>query len=493
MKENVIMPNERNKSSEQRKYLLELQFLRNDTFIRRKRTLYAIISVFFGTYFTLVFYPGILYGDSIQRWFAVMQILAGVYNHDFSEIVSHLSITPVFFMALLYLFTFSFAAFTLVQAVFFFFSSFLMIDKFVRHSKPVVIVLFIFCPIFYAFSIYHEMSVGCVIGINFGLLLLLNEKLMYFKNWKITRKISYAVWLLACYYVAFGFRQNALTIFPVIVMVSIYLYQKYKDRLLLILQIGCVCFSMFFVSLFPSLLGINVLDGSSYGLAWEILSIIQKMPEEKQVQYSDYLDFIADGYTVSALAVNPAESSNVNVIWGPLGENSLPIPYNAVQIRRKYFNLAFTETSYFLKTKRYFIGGILGIREPLVDDEYPYNWHDAMNNFGMVDNYLRYLFVLSYHKFHEIIPLFRIPWIWFCIGLVFVVWQFIKTGKGYSFGSLALYLLSVFYYAAFLINTQSFEFRYFFPSFYYMFIVLADSVAMILYKLFSRLRKKETT
>jgi len=536
---NVIMPNEQNESSELRKYLLDLRFLHNNAFTQRKRMLYVLISLLLGIYFTLVSYPGGLNADSYTRWNQAYTMVQMIYHFDFSgkkpvktlippiitptektydvpssapdyslkpkESTSDVpsstpdysrktvdknswhNITPQFFMALLYAFTYNVAAFTLVQAIFFFLSTFLMIDKFVYHNKTLVIVLFIICPLFYHYSVAHEMAVGCVIGINFCLLLLFDDKLTNFKCWSVIAKIFYVVGLFTCCYIAFGFRPNAFTICPIIITVSIYLYKKYKDKMLLTLQIGCVCIGLFFVNIFPTILGITILNSSSPGFVWEILSVIQEMPEEKQNQYNEYLDFIAgEGCTIDALAVN-SKSSSVNPwLWDIMGMSRIGNKTVRKKITQKYLHLAFAEPNYFFRMKLYFVGRILGIQEPVYGAAYDYNLADQMQLIGMVDNPLRYWFVQSYIKFQGITIVFHRPWIWFCIGLMLVIWQLIKTDKEHSTGSLILYLLSVFYYAAFLINTQSFEFRYFFPSFYFLFIVIADSVTTIWYQLFLR-------
>ena len=470
----------------------ELNILRNETYKQRKIMLFAIISLFLGIYFTLVFYPGVLYSDSYTRWDTAKYILYSAYNFDFSNIHTWVSITPQFFMAFLYALTFNYATFTLIQSILFFFSSFLMIDKFVYNYKIIVLALFIICPIFYGYSVYHEMSTGCIIGINFGILLLTNENLKNWPNWKMILKIVYFSALFLCFYVTFGFRQNAFTIFPAIILTIIYLYKKYKNKLLSILQIAIIGFSLLFVSLFPAILKINVYSSSSAGFVWEILSTIQEMPKDKQAKYNDYLDFISgDGSTSEALVLN-SKSGSVNPwLWSIFTVQNIGDKNIRSKIQNRYMYFVFNETNYYLNTKFYFIGRNLGIIQPLNNPEYNYNRREQMHHYGMLDNGLRHWFVNSYNKFQEVTVVFRIPWIWFVIGLLAVIFQFFKAERNHFLGTLLLYLIAIFYYSAFIINTQSFEFRYFFPAFYMLFIITADSIGTIIYDV-TNLNKRRT-
>jgi hypothetical protein len=235
------------------------------------------------------------------------------------------------------------------------------------------------------------------------------------------------------------------------------------------------------------MLGIKVLDSSSSGFVWEILSVIQEMPEDKQKDYGNYLDFIADdGSTLKALAANNKSASVNRWQWDIFGVSKLGSKNTKKEILRRYANLIIHEPKYCLKTKLYFTGRTLGITEPLADKGFDYNRADRMQSLGMVDNKLRRKFVDGYNKFQDFFVISRIPWICFLIGLLCVIWQFIKADRKHFSGTLTLYLIAVFYYGAFIINTQSFEFRYFFPSFYFLFIITADTVFTIIRRYMSK-------
>lgn len=446
-----------------------------------------LISLILAIYLLLVSYPGVLYSDSYGRWDTAKAILLGAYNSDLSTISSWLSITPSFFMAILYAFTFNIASFTLVQAFLFFFSSFLLINRLTNYKNTIIKSIFVICPIFYGYSVYHEMSIGFLVGFNIGFLLLFYKPLEEFNYWNKSKKVLYLFGLFVSFYITFGFRQNAFTILPVLLTIIIFFYFKYRKKTLMILQLTTICFSVIFVSLFPKILGIRVYSSSPAGFVWEILSTIQLMTNEKQLEYNNYLDFIAgDGCTKSALQVNNDISVN-SWLWEIFTSSKIGDEKNQKEIFNRYINLFINEPNYFLKNKLNFIDRNLGISTPLMNAEYDYNRWDRLQNYGMVDNIYRHFFVDSYNKFIDTNHIFRIPWIWFVLGLIATIYSFKFTKEAYTY--LFLYFTSIFYYGAFLINSQSFEFRYFFPSFYMLFIIILTSLMNFINKVFKLIIK----
>ena len=156
----------------------------------------AILSI----YFTFVSYPGVLYSDSYGRWDTAKYLVATLLSGNKTAITSWLSITPQFFMAVCYALTGAYGFYTLVQAFFFFLSSFLVIDRFTSQCKLATCILFCLCPLFYGFSVYHESSVGCVIGLNFALLLTCSESLHQYSTWSRSHKICYWAQLVFSFY-----------------------------------------------------------------------------------------------------------------------------------------------------------------------------------------------------------------------------------------------------------------------------------------------------
>ena len=395
-------------------------------------------------------------------------------------------------MALLFALTSNVVSFTILQSFLFFFTSILIIDKYVKNYTIFFMLLFIACPIFYGFSVYHEMSVMCLIAINTFIIIIysnrINERLQAFN---IRKKTLYFFVLTLVFYIIFGFRQNAFTIIPVILLIFIRLYNIYQKKLALSLRIIALAIGIISVSFVPRIFGIKaVYDSSPAGFVWEILSTIQIMPENKQKSYNTYLDYLVGvGGTKKALGVNSNTSVN-GWLWTVFRPEIIGNKENAQQIKKDYINLLMKEPRYFIRNKTNFFLKTLGVGFTLIDAEYNYNRNNKMQEFGMIDNMPRQLFVESYHKTHMLLPLIRKPYIIFTITLILLILGKGLLDRGLWLQMTDIYLISVLYYAAFLINNQSFEFRYFFPSFCYLVIVSIAIIDVIIKTTLDKIRIK---
>ena len=247
---------------------------------------------------------------------------------------------------------------------------------------------------------------------------------------------------------------------------------------MLLLQISAVVIGFMCVSLIPSVLGITVLNSSSAGFVWEILSTIQQLPETRQSEYAEYLDFLSHpGSTKEALAVNDFDSVN-GWLWDIFPPGTIGQSDNPKQILHSYIEMVLTEPKAYAKNKIAFIGRSLGIQQPTYDWGFYYDGRANLYQYGAVDNPVRKAFVDSYHRFHEMFPVFRMPYVWFLAGVSVLAYFYFRRRSRFRSGVL-LFFIATFYYGAFFINTQSFEFRYFFPSFYYLFLLVIPTLLQI--------------
>lgn len=468
-----------------------LDLVKIETHQQKKTLLFVFGALFLSIWLTLISYPGVLYSDSYERWRISKEILTSLHNKSFGTLESWLSVTPQFFMALLYQFTYNVASFTIVQSFLFFFTSFLIIDKYLGAYKIFCTFLFILCPIFYGFSVYHEMAVGCVIGINLFILLIYNEKInKKLNDSSVIYKILFLLILSFSFYIIFGFRQNAFTIIPVIVFIFIRIYKKIKNRALLFLNIGALIISIMGISQLPGILGFKTIyDSSSAGFVWEMLSTIQKMPSDKQQEYKEYLDYLGEkGDTERALQVNDGDSVN-KWLWSIFKTGVIGSKENSARIKRDYFSLLKNEPKYFISNKVNFIAKSMGVGYTLSDREFYYNSSEQMKNYGMVDNPLRKTFIESYNLTHRTLTVFRKPYLIFLITLFMLILSLKLWDKQVWMQMVELFLIALFYYGAFLVNNQSFEFRYFFPAFYYLIIILIACAGIIVRNIVNRIRR----
>ena len=178
------------------KYLTkEVKILKN-----KKIWAYLLLAVVLAGVCTYITYPGIYYSDSYTRWYLAENILAG----NSENLHNGLSVFPQYIMALVYKISGEYGLFSFIQAAAFYFTSFLVIDKLCAKVKWLWLLLFIACPLFYGFSVYLEMSVGVVAGVNIFILLALRTSAVLEKGrWgaRLLLMLGYA----ASYFIIFGF------------------------------------------------------------------------------------------------------------------------------------------------------------------------------------------------------------------------------------------------------------------------------------------------
>ena len=131
----------------------------------------------------------------------------------------------------------------------------------------------------------------------------------------------------------------------------------------------------------------------------------------------------------------------------------------------------------------YFINRTLGINQPLSNVEYYYDNNNIMRDYGMKDTTLRKIVVDSYNDFLDTFTFFRLPYLWFIVCTLSVLFKVRISKKDEYVPVILLYLVAVLYYAGFLVNTQSFEFRYFFPSFYILALIILSVLTDLVYRI----------
>lgn len=429
-----------------------------------------LLSVILAGVCTIIASPGIMYADSYGRVdfaYTITDCIKKALTGQRAAITakSWLTVTPSFFIAISRWLTGDIVLYTFVQACLFFLSSFLLIRRFHSPYKVLQYVLMAINPLFYAVSVYYEAGIGCVTGIVILILFLSTVDKC------VTRFDIVFGWLMivAASFITFGYRANAFTIIPVLV-VFIFLASG-KQVIQKICLMVAIVVGLLGTAILPRILNIDTMSSYSTGFVWEMFTTIQNMDSEKQKEYVDYLDEIGGtGSTEEAIALSSV--STVNSFLGCSNFDMLTLSEegNGKAAISKYFELWKREPVACLRTKWEFVRKTLGIGEPINCWEYGYNIYDRMEGLGFRDWKPREVFVNSYLLFHQYIAVLRYPWIVFTVTALLVGWSWIRK---YQSRQLYLFILgiAIFYYGAFLINTQSFELRYFYPSLYLIIIM----------------------
>ena len=438
-----------------------------------------IISLIMAAVCTFISYPGMMYIDSYSRitFVSVLkeQIIRLMSNNK-QVTFSWATVTPSYFIALCIELTGNVAFYTFCQAFAFYFMSFLVMRKIGGGYRFIQYIFFALSPLFYCAGVYCEAGIGSVTGIMaLFLILRTNDNFNSISDKVITL-------LLTSFFsfITIGFRANAVTVFPIIILLVLVkkICVKYK-----IIFVTAVVSGIFFAAFIPRALMIDTMSSATAGYVWETIMTIKNMDNGKQGKYMDYFDDLA-GAGSTASAVN---DTNEDLEW-----NICPMFYDGLnpvvlsqkgaseKILAKYFGMLKNEPMDWLRTRLHFAGRTLGINKELVLYEWFYDRDNNMKNYNFNNSEARYKFFLAYEAAVNMSPLCKRPIILFIVGLILILVHFRDRKNIKHFGdNVFLFLLAVFYYGAFVLNNQSFEFRYYYPSFHLLLMLCA---AMLLNK-----------
>ena len=455
----------------------------------KKKLLFLTVAIVISAILTIIVYPGVFYSDSYGRWSLALALLKGNRAH----LDNWLSFPPQLFMAICYIITGEFSSFTFLSAVMFFFVSFLAIDSFCTKYSIVTCICYALCPVFFGFSIYVEMSVGCVTALLSLLLLILkyDYSLLLGKRGKIVLHFMLCFFLYFC---LVGFRQNAFTVLPVLVITVMVISRKIKSHWPITIHCTAMILSLLLIALIPKVLdfGYQYGKGSKYiGLVWEMVCMIKEMPDK--YEYMSMLDYLGKEEGATLLSVNAVNYDSINSITSYIAAHKAGDDQNGQRIINNYLMLMKDEPKTFFMVKGRFISRAMGISKPLANVEYDYNRHDRMEEFGYKDTSIRRAFFDTYNRFMDDFSILRRPWVIFSLVIIIVLLtkRILSTTEYHNL--LTLYFSAVFFYLSFLITTQSQEFRYFFVPLVLLYICFFACLGRIAEKIISNYRAKSST
>ncbi|SEQ35931.1 hypothetical protein [Butyrivibrio sp. TB] len=445
-----------------------------------------IISLLISVFITILSYPGIIYIDSYVRISFTDSLKTSIKAFLTGESAlypssSWLTITPSFFILLSKEIVGSIILYTFAQCFFHWFLTIVFIDQINEKQHPVwnKICLFL-SPVMWAFGVYYEASVGCTIAILAILLLIW--------KWRVLQsrfdKVITIIFIIGFSFVCFGYRANAFSIIPAVIIIVLLREKKLLARLLLSMSVLLGFFASTFL---PSILNIRVLPSYSAGFAWEIVSVIQSMEPDKQYEYIDYLDdLFGDGATAVAVQNNSydEQGSSINGMFNsPITSMAISEADHSTRLVKRYVKMALYEPKLFLKMKWEFVSHSLGIGKPVNMAEYYYQTWDPDNEFGLNDSHQRAFYVDFFLAFMEFNSIIRRPWIMYMLSLVLIlIWRFKHQGRKAPINLYeAAFLVSLFYYGAYLLNTQAFEYRYYYPSWLLSFAIIIGLIPQLFF------------
>lgn len=427
--------------------------------IREKYKL-LILSIFLALICTLITRPGILYSDSYARIEYAKQIL-----ENKSMIYAWNTHVPSYFIAFSLQLTKGIELYTFFQAFLFFLITLLFVDRLGKRHK--VLKMFIVCinPLIWGASVYYEAGIGCITGIIALILIIstINEK----KN--TSDKLTEFILLNFFSFIAFGYRANAFTVIPILIIYLFFTKGKAKQKIICVFAMTT---GILMISCMAKLHNINTMSSKSAGFVWDVLNLINNLDLSDREEYMNIFDDLGgQGATRNAFELNNQQSID-GFIWDSRLNTEVLSEKGAFEkIIKKYIFLLSKEPKAFAVTKMQSVLKTLGIDKKLMFREYDYNRWDRMKEFGFSDTILRKLFVETYIIFNKLFSWYTLrPFVVFLISAIFLLKEYADKNTNFKF-YLLFFLLALFYYGAFFINTQSYEIRYFFPTLYVLTII----------------------
>ncbi len=419
----------------------------------RKYLFFVIISGIFALMCTLISYPGILYSDSYGRIDIAKLILSRAPRID-----SWNTTVPCLFIAISLALTKGIALYTFFHAWLLFLFTFLLLIRLGLNSKLLLVVLVGLNPMIWGASVYYETGVGCVTGIVAILLIL---SVMSIEKSNIDRLIEFSL-LTFFSFIVFGYRANAFTVFPVFL---IFIVLVKCERKLKLLFISAITLGFVFVSVFTTMAHINTMSSKSAGFVWDILNVIDSLDDnEKNNLITVFDDIGGEGATKEALQMNNNNSIDGFLWESKLNRTTLSQTDAFSRILQKYISVIKHYPFEYMRVKSYSVFRSLGINKRITLHEYDYDRWGWMVKYNFSDTRLRHLFVDTYKNFVVFMGWYMLrPIVVFLISLCAVIYEYVKKNSNRSL-FLFTFAISVFYYGSFLINTQAYQIRYFYPA-----------------------------
>lgn len=429
---------------------------------------------------TISFYPGILYSDSVPRWQLAIEVAKNGFTHV-AFFGSHHPVIPSFMQAPFYSLTNEVGFYIFCQATAFCLALFYFVRTFTKSSTSQIITgLVILSPINHIYAIFH--SFDSVFAISF---IALSASLIRLKL--TLGKRRYWLLSLAFFFLCVSSRLNAiLLIFPIALYTSPLLRPFSRKKLLTITITTLWILSATTPVLIPGILQMKGGNSWAIGFSWEYANLASKSTNEKHQEFLG---------KIGASTEKISENICYNGIW--CGHEHREViskvqgsSERSKEVFKNYLDIAINEPALFWGEKAKYLNSLLGISRPIEnfeiakwrsgnweDEFHQFDFHTAQSKENIIDNYF------AFSKTHNY--LFKPYLIFLLLIVVIVLPLFLKNSPKYKDLSAAA-AFSILYYATFFVTAQNHEFRYFYPSLLLAVGILIAFTGIIIQKNLSR-------
>lgn len=330
----------------------------------KKFSLY--FSFFYALLFTMSFYPGILYSDSVSRWNLAIEF----YNNgflNFSNFSSHHPVIPSILQSFFYGITKEVGLFIFLQIFSFSYLVFKIIDKVtISQYKNLITVIMLMLPINYIYALFHSFDTIYAI-LN---LLIIFIFLKMYDKYSIYNYIA----LLFTIFLLVSVRLNAILLSPIVALIFLYFYY----RIFRSINIKIILMSIFIliVSYLPFYItsSLNMKTSNSWviGFAWEYANLGTKSSDNKHIEFMTSLGANTENIK-NKICYNGIWCGNENKEFiGKVSKND----DLSKKVFENYLEILKNEPKLFFVEKFKYISSIMGIDRPLSNAEIA-RWRDV--------------------------------------------------------------------------------------------------------------------
>lgn len=441
--------------------------MRKESFPVQKipHTKLLLIAVVIAAFATFVVDPGVLYSDSYTRIAWVNQIATGTLTPGFDP---YLTMLMSVYMASIYWLTYSYAACIFAQATFFLWTVLEALFHVCRSGIYTVLAFLFLSPILVGYAVYWESG---PLSAAFILWMIYLDNTIEWPSLKVRLVCRTILFAIACFSIT-GFRLNAATAIIGLLLWDTFTVLKERSDVvsLAIKWIAALC-SIVIALQVPAFFGTQKAGNISTGLLWETGCMLVRIGPGNG--YDNYLDnILGEGATQKIFGVNDPESSlytlwEFDTYWAATRNHES-------EIINKYVHLALENPADFICVKLKMAQNTL-TRADFA--EYYTDLQQSMVGTGASNTVRRDRAIELVIQYAPVFSFLRIPILLFSVALALILVCKLLHQKVPPM--MQLWFVALCYEGGYFITTQAYEFRYFFPAWLLLVLVILAAAGNI--------------
>lgn len=419
-----------------------------------------LIAVVIAAFATFVVEPGVLYSDSFERADYADMI---VHNSWWRGFIPYVTMLPSVYIAFFLWLTNNIAVYTFVQAAMFLWVIEEALCIVCKNYLYAVAVFAIFSPLFVGCSVWWETGVVTVAGL---VCLVFLDRALDGERDLLMLWLKIALYVFLCFTIT-GYRVNATTAIAGLLLwngIETVCWQK-KKRMLAARFVAAVL-GVFLALQVPSFLGVENKSNAMTGVLWETACTVSRVGPGHG--YDEYLyPIIGEGNTSRLFGVEDPEGSmyqfsDIFDYWSIVKQDDGEILDSYIQIIKE-------KPVEYLGVKAKIIWNTLTDAK-FNEGSYSKDYNNRLQEFSSSDTMRRDRAINLVNQYMEVISFLQIPVLLFGMALALIL--ACKLLRREVLAMMQLWFVAFCYEGGYFVTTQSYEFRYFFPAWFLLVLVI---------------------